>query len=154
MSTFVAPRSAWMLRALLSARFHLAWSPSLTWITTLLRCAAGCACAISPLPARRKIAATAARALHKVFPNMKASVASPAPRGAGRCAGLCAFAVKPTSLEHRTLSRVRPRFEPGRFQRRGLRRREATRPHPALGDPVDRGGKWLFLGRRRYRQAS
>src|SRR5207248_11207357 len=34
-STFLAPRSAWRLRALLSARFHFPGSPSLTCITTL-----------------------------------------------------------------------------------------------------------------------
>src|SRR5205809_6910336 len=94
MSTFAAPRSAWMLRALLSARFHLAWSPSLTWITTLLRCAAGCACAFSPPLAKSRIAAIVASPLHKIFPIMKASVAVPASRDAGRCAGLCAFRVK------------------------------------------------------------
>src|SRR5690348_12069613 len=42
MSTLEVPRSVWMLRALLRARFHFAGSASLTWITTRLRCAAPC----------------------------------------------------------------------------------------------------------------
>src|SRR5882672_8607158 len=143
-----------MLRALLSARFHLAGSPSLTWITTLLRCAAGCACACSPLPARRKIAATAASPLHQIFPIMKPPLPARRDSAPADAGALCAFRVKSRLASARALSRVRSSLEFGPFQRLSLSRGEATRAHPAFRDLVDRRGKRLFLGGRCNGQAS